>query len=72
MQLLKKGKIFLAKDEINPQKKWYIFPFLFQLITTPKKIRLNWENTSYKWIDPQDILLYQTVPQLHLVYKKLL
>lgn len=71
VQLLKKGEMFLAQDETNPQKKWYIFPFLFELITTPKKIRLNWENSSYKWVDPKDLVLYKTVPQLRIVYEKL-
>lgn len=67
IKLLKKGDLFIVESQTEPYYNWYVFPFLFKLITHPHKISLNWENTSYKFVKPEEILLYKTVPQLPFV-----
>ena len=49
----------------SPQYKNHtlnIFPFMFK-VETPE-IKLNWENSEFVWIDPNDIIDYKTVPAL--------
>lgn len=58
---------------ISPQyseHEWEIYPFLFDSKDT--KIKLNWENTDYRWITPSEISNYQTVPSLDKVLLNLL
>ena len=49
---------------------WIIHPFLFTV--DEPKIKLNWENSEYKWIIPNDISKYKTVPSLDKVLARLL
>lgn len=75
---IKEGQIKLLKsiNEIrieSPQyenHEWEIFPFLFE-VRNPE-IKLNWENSEYKWINPTDITNYKTVPSLQQVLLNLL
>ncbi|MCY3853962.1 MAG: NUDIX domain-containing protein [Thaumarchaeota archaeon] len=48
---------------------WLIYPFLFY--TNIKKIKLNWENSSYLWITPNKLKFFRTVPKLHAVFLNL-
>jgi ribose 1,5-bisphosphate isomerase len=41
---------------------WIVHPFLFEL--HQPNLRLDWEHTESKWIDPDDLRLYETVPKL--------
>jgi 8-oxo-dGTP pyrophosphatase MutT (NUDIX family) len=50
--------------------EWHIFPFLFS-VNNPK-IRLNWENSEYRWVAPSDLTQFQTVPSLEKVLASLL
>lgn len=43
------------------KKTWMIFPVLVRLKSDPN-IKLNNENTEFKWIDPKDAHNYDTVP----------
>lgn len=57
----------------SPQYKdheWLIFPFLFSV--REPKIRLNWENSDYQWINLTDLVKFQTVPSLEKVLASLL
>lgn len=69
-------KLLKESDELritSPQyenHEWEIYPFLFS-IENPK-IKLNWENSEYRWIKVEDILNYQTVPSLDKVLFNLL
>ena len=57
----------------SPQYKnheWNIFPFLFQ-VDNPK-IKLNWENSEYRWIYPAKLTNYETVPSLDNILSNLL
>jgi 8-oxo-dGTP pyrophosphatase MutT (NUDIX family) len=49
---------------------WNIFPFLFK-VKNPK-IKLNWENSDYDWIKPNQIKNYKTVPELDKILFSLL
>ena len=61
-------KLLKSIDEIrieSPQyenHEWEIFPFLFEV--NDPEIKLNWENSEYKWINPNEISNYKTVPSL--------
>ena len=50
--------------------EWKIFPFLFE--AKNPTIKLNWENSDFKWIDIEEIANYQTVPDLQKVLFNLL
>jgi len=66
-------KITLIKssEEIrinSPQYKnheWEIFPFLFE--SNNPTIKLNWENSDFKWINIEELENYETVPSLQKV-----
>ena len=50
--------------------QWIVFPFLFS--AKDPVIKLNWENSEYRWIYPNEISKYQTVPSLDKVLASLL
>jgi len=50
--------------------EWEIFPFLFE-VKNPI-IKLNWENSEYKWITVNEIKNYETVPSIEKVLISLL
>ena len=57
----------------SPQYKnheWEIFPFLFQ--ATNPTIKLNWENSDFRWIYIEELKNYETVPSLQKVLFNLL
>ena len=57
----------------SPQYKnheWNIFPFLFK--AKNPEIKLNWENSEFKWIEPNEIKNYETVPELEKILFSLL
>ncbi len=48
---------------------WVVHPFLFLLSkhainNNNIDIRLDWEHDEYRWVEPKDLLLYDTVPML--------
>ena len=58
---------------ISPQyenHEWEVYPFLFS-VENPK-IKLNWENSEYKWVKAEEISNYETVPSLDKVLSNLL
>ncbi len=42
---------------------WIVHPFLFD-IDAPDQIRLDWENTELRWVSPEQLQEYPTVPAL--------
>ena len=62
VQLMKEGQPLEVIDE-EIGRKWIVHPFRFQ-VTAPDKIRIDWEHTEMKWVDPTDIARYETVPKL--------
>ncbi|WP_100182391.1 NUDIX domain-containing protein [Candidatus Nitrosotenuis aquarius] len=70
IKLLKAGKDMTVSSPQYPDHQWHIFPFLFKMETT--EVLLNWENSSYRWISPNEISQYETVPNLDEVLLNLL
>jgi len=62
------GKPFTFKDT-EGNLTWHIFPALIQLKRKPR-IRLDFEHTAYRWIDPKDIYKYKTVKDLPMSLSK--
>ncbi len=50
--------------------EWEIFPFLFE--AKNPMIKLNWENSDFKWINIEELENYDTVPSLKKVLFNLL
>lgn len=50
--------------------EWEIFPFLFE--SKNPTIKLNWENSDFKWINVDELENYETVPSLEKVLFDLL
>ena len=71
------NKIVLSKTASEMQVSsqysnhgWMIHPFLFTV--KESQIKLNWENSEYTWISPDEMSNYKTVPSLDKVLSRLL
>lgn len=62
LELLKAGEPLEAVDE-ELGRKWVIHPFRFRLLS-PEKLRIDWEHTEFRWIKPEKITEFETVPKL--------
>ena len=62
VELGTKGEPLEVLDE-NLGIRWVVHPYLFQ-VKNRGKIRIDWEHKETKWIEPKDIVNYQTVPKL--------
>ncbi len=60
--LIKKGEPLVAEDE-GLGMRWIIHPYRFQ-IKDRDKIKIDWEHQEARWIKPEDIDNYPTVPKL--------
>ncbi len=55
-------KSFRVADK-KIKKIWIVFPVLAEL-KSKGKIKLDWEHTSYKWVKPEEIKRFDTIPNL--------
>ncbi len=62
LTLIKKGESLVAKDEALGVK-WVVHPYLFA-IKERGKIKIDWEHKEARWITPEEIGNYSTVPML--------
>ena len=62
LELTGRGKSLVVEDE-GLGVRWVVHPYLFH-IKDRNKIRIDWEHKETRWIDPEDIDNYQTVPML--------
>lgn len=53
----------LAVDDPRAGRLWLVFPFRFR-VRQPERIRLDWEHTEQRWIDPAELTSLETVPNL--------
>ncbi len=60
VELVKKGSPLEAEDE---GIRWVVHPYLFR-IKERDKVKIDWEHCDQRWIKPEDIDNYQTVPML--------
>ncbi len=70
IELLKANERIKIEAAQYKNHEWNIFPFLFQ-VDNPK-IKLNWENSDFKWIKSNEIKNYETVPELEKILFSLL
>ena len=70
ISLLKTAEQIKVESPQYKNHEWEIFPFLFKV--KEPKIKLNWENSEYRWIDTDEISNYETVPNLEKVLLNLL
>ncbi len=68
--LLKSADQFKVESPQYKNHEWEIFPFLFE--AKEPEIKLNWENSEYRWINADEISNYETVPNLEKVLLNLL
>jgi 8-oxo-dGTP pyrophosphatase MutT (NUDIX family) len=68
--LLKTAEQIKVESPQYKNHEWKIFPFLFEV--KEPKIKLNWENSDYRWINTDEISDYETVPNLEKVLLNLL
>lgn len=70
IELLKAGEKIRVASPQYKNHEWEIFPFLFK--ANNPEIKLNWENSEFKWIEANQIKDYKTVPNLENVLLSLL
>ena len=70
INLLKSSDLIRIESPQYKNHEWEIFPFLFETSTTD--IVLNWENSEFKWINPEELSNYETVPSLEKVLANLI
>lgn len=62
VRLIRKGKSLSAEDR-ELGVRWIVHPYLFH-INERDKVKIDWEHKEAKWIKPQEMDNYQTVPML--------
>ena len=62
LKLIKKGKPLPIEDE-QLGVKWVVHSYLFH-IKDRNKIKIDWEHKETRWIKPEELGNYQTVPKL--------
>lgn len=70
LKLLKSAEQIRVNSPQYENHQWEIFPFLFS--SKIKTIKLNWENSDYKWINSKELGKFETVPNLDKVLLNLL
>ena len=61
VKLIKAGEPIEFYDE-KEKMSWRVHPFLFE--AKRGDVKIDWEHTEYKWIYPEEIVKYETVPKL--------
>ncbi len=62
IELIKKGEPFVFDDEVVQRRK-VVYPYLFQ-VRDRRRIRIDWEHKELRWIRPEDLGNYDTMPKL--------
>lgn len=68
VKLLKEIEPIEFYDE-EESREWKVYPFLFEVERS--NIDIDWEHTEYKWVKPEEIEKYDTVPKLKEVIAKM-
>jgi 8-oxo-dGTP pyrophosphatase MutT (NUDIX family) len=67
LRLVRSGKRHTL--QVNPSVRASVQPFLFQSNT--RRVRLNWENTDYRWVKVSDLSRFKLIPKFDLTLKAL-
>ena len=70
IRLVKAAERLKVNSPQYENHEWEIFPFLFE--AKNPDIKLNWENSEYRWITIDELKNYNTVPNLEKVLQNLL
>ncbi len=62
LTLVKRGEP-LSVDDTQMGVRWVVYPYLFR-IKDPHKVKTDWEHKEARWIKPEEITDYETVPKL--------
>ncbi len=62
VRLLAQGEPLPVSDEAAGIR-WAVHPFLFEALA-PEKVRLDWEHEEARWVRPDGLSAYETVPGL--------
>jgi 8-oxo-dGTP diphosphatase len=63
VQVLREGRPLEAADEMRSDIiVWVVHPFCFR--TNNNVVNLDWEHDQYKWVNPDEIENFDTVPRL--------
>jgi len=68
--LVKSAEGIRVKSPQYENHEWEIYPFLFE--AENPRIKLNWENSQFEWINIEELEKYNTVPSLQKVLFNLL
>ena len=60
--LIKSTKELIIESPQYKNQQWIIFPFFFK--TATNNIKLNWENSDFRWIEVNQLKEFNTVPSL--------
>ena len=67
--LMKEGNVILIESPQYVNHQWEVYPFLFSCDS--REIKLNWENSEFRWIDINEMDRFTTVPSLDKVLTRL-
>ena len=62
IELVARGEPLLVEDS-ELGIRWVVHPFLFH-VKDRTRIKIDWEHKELRWIAPEEIADYQTVPML--------
>lgn len=68
--LIKSAEEMSVNSPQYQNHEWKIFPFLFE--AKNPTVKLNWENSDFRWIKVDELKNYETVPSLQKVLFNLL
>ena len=70
IKLIKSGSEVFVESPQYKNHQWVISPFLF--LTEISDIKLNWENSEFRWIHVNELKEFNTVPSLEKILLTLL
>ena len=70
IKLIKSTKEIRINSPQYKNHEWEIFPFLFE--SKKPNVKLNWENSEFRWIEIEELKNYETVPSLEKILFNLL
>lgn len=66
VRMLRRGAV-VEHSDAELGRHFFIHPFLFA-VATPEAIQTDWEAVNMRWIAPDELKNYETVPKLPEVY----
>ena len=70
IRLIKSTKEIRINSPQYKNHEWEVFPFLFE--SKKPNVKLNWENSEFRWVEIEELKNYETVPSLEKILFNLL